>query len=145
MSRIMSDQSNALQLEIEFIFREIFDTNAQQKAIAAYSRFHIAYGASLLTRQGLNMATVLDNRLDLEAIEFFLRTQYPGNLLTCKLWACAYLYEAQEGVAPRGRIQAPLGRGASPIQCLVILCWHGFRSAWKWLKGGLQVNWYRLL
>jgi hypothetical protein len=91
------------------------------------------------------MTKVLHRRLDVEAIEFFLRTRYPGNLLTCKLWACAYLYEAQEGVAPRGRIQVRLGRLTSPLLCLGILTWFGVRSAVKWLKGGLQVYWHHLL
>jgi hypothetical protein len=145
MPRIAPGQSDTLHLEIAFIFREIFDVNAQQEAIAAYSCFHTVYGASLLTRKGVNMTKVLNRRLDVEAIEFFLRTRYPGNLLTCKLWACAYLYEAQEGVAPRGRIQVRLGRLTSPLLCLVMLTWFGGRSALKWLKGGLQVYWHHLL
>jgi hypothetical protein len=145
MSRIAPGQSDTLQSEIAFIFHEIFDANAQQEAIAAYSCFHTVYGASLSTRKDVNMTKVLNRRLDVEAIEFFLRTRYPGNLLTCKLWACAYLYEAQEGVAPRGRIRARSGRITSPVLCLVILAWFGFRSAVKWLKGGLQVYWHHLL
>ena len=145
MSRIAPGQSDTLQLEIAFIFREIFDVNAQQQAIAAYSCFHTVYHASLSTRKAVNMTKVLNRRLDLEAIEFFLRTLYPRNLLTCKLWACAYLYEAQEGVAPRGRIQARLGRITSPLPCLGILAWFGFRSVVKLLKGGFQVYRHHLL
>jgi len=60
-------------LEIAFIFREIFDVNAEQEAIAAYSYFHTVYRASLSTRKAVNMTTVLNRRLDVEAIEFFLR------------------------------------------------------------------------
>lgn len=145
MARIAPGQSHTLQLEIAFIFREIFDVNAEQEAIAAYSYFHTVYGASLSTRKAVNMTTVLNRRLDVEAIEFFLRTCYPRNVLTCKLWACAYLYEAQEGVAPRGRSRVRLGRTTSPLLCLVILAWFGFRSAVKWLKGGLQVYRHHLL
>ena len=145
MSRIAPGQSHILQLEIAFIFREIFDVNAQQQAIAAYSYFHTVYGASLSTRKAVNMTKVLNRRLDVEAIEFFLRTRYPRNLLTCKLWACAYLYEAQEGLAPRGRIRVRLDRATSPLLCLVILAWFGFRSAVKWLKGGFQVYRHHLL
>ena len=145
MSRIAPGQSDTLQLEIEFIFREIFDVIPQQEAIAAYSCFHTVYGASLSTRKAVNMTKVLNRRLDVEAIEYFLRTRYPGNLLTCKLWACAYLYEAQERVAPRGRIQVRLDRISSPLPCLFILAWFGFRSAVKWVKGGLQVYRHHLL
>jgi hypothetical protein len=145
MSRIEPEQSHNLQLEIEFIFREIFDVIPQQEAIAAYSCFHTVYRGSLSTRKAVNMTKILSRRLDVEAIEFFLRTRYRGNLLTCKLWACAYLYEAQEGIPPRGRIQAQLGRVNSPALCLMVLAWFGFRSAVKWLKGGLQVCWHHLL
>jgi|SRR5205823_13136322 len=145
MSRIAPGQSHILQLEIAFIFREIFDVNAQQQAIAAYSYFHTVYGASLSTRKAVNMTKVLHRRLDVEAIEFFLRTRFPGNLLTCKLWACAYLYEAQEGVAPHGRIHIRLSRTTTPLLCLVTLVWLGFRSAVKWLKGGFQVYRHHLL
>jgi len=145
MSRIAPGQSHTLQLEIAFIFREIFDVNAEKEAVAAYSSFHTVYGASLSTRKAVNMTKVLNRRLDVEAIEFFLRTRYPDNLLTCKLWACAYLYEAQEGVAPRGRSRVQLGRTTSPLICLMILAWFGFCSAVKWLKGGLQVYRHHLL
>jgi hypothetical protein len=145
MSKIAPGQSDPLQLEIAFIFREIFDVDAQQEAIAAYSCFHTVYGASLSTRKGVNMTKILNRLLDVEAIEFFLRTRYPGNVLTCKLWACAYLYEAQEGVPPRGRMQVRLRRITNPVLCLVILVWFGFRSALKWLKGGFQVYKHHLL
>jgi len=64
MSKIAPGQSDPLQLEIAFIFREIFDVDAQQEAIAAYSCFHTVYGASLSTRKGVNMTKILNRLLD---------------------------------------------------------------------------------
>jgi hypothetical protein len=134
-----------LESEIDFIFSRIFGARAQPKSRSAYRTFHIIYGPSLLARQKVDMFKVLSRGLDLEAVEFFVRTRYPGNQLTCKLWACAYLYEAQEGGPPRGRCPVQPDRTIGVFACLLMLAWFGLHSAVQWSKGAFQTYRHQLL
>jgi hypothetical protein len=145
MSEILPESPTILESEIELIFNTIFGAIAQPNARTAYRKFHIIYRQSLLVRKNVNMVKLLSSGLDIEAVEFFLRTRYPGNLLTCKLWACAYLYEAQEGKSPSGRTLIQPDRVTGGVVCLLILGWFGFHSAAKWLKGAFQTYWHGLL
>lgn len=145
MSESPPEPPTVLESEVDFIFSKIFGANPQPTSRIAYSKFHIIYGPSLLARKRIDMVKVVSRGLDLEAVEFFLRTRYPGNQLTCKLWACAYLYEAQEGRPPRGRSPAQTDRMTGAISCLLMLTWFGLRSAGHWLKGAFQTYRHELV
>ena len=109
MSKAGSASSDSLEREIICIFREIFHVTPEPDAIAGYLRFHTVYGPSLRRRKYVDVKKIISKQLDLEAIELFLRYCYPGNLLTSKLWVCAYLYEAQQGPPPSERSREYLG------------------------------------
>jgi hypothetical protein len=145
MPKMVVDPSYLLEKEIRVIFDEIFGFSPQPQSIAAYLQFHIVYGQALLKRKGVDLNKVVSKHLDVEAVEFFLRTRFPGNLLTCKVWACAYFCEAQKGVTPSGRSRARLDSVKSPLICLLMLGWFGLRSGAKWLKGAFQVYRHRLV
>jgi hypothetical protein len=145
MSERSLEPATVLESEVDFIFSKIFGANAQPASRVAYGKFHIIYGPSLLARKRVDMVKVVSRGLDLEAVEFFLRTRYPGNQLTCKVWACTYLYEAQEGRLPRRRGPAQTDRMTGAISCLLMLTWFGLRSAVHWLKGAFQTYRHELL
>ena len=145
MSKAGSAASDSLEREIISIFNEIFHVTPEPDAIAGYLRFHTLYGPSLLRRKYVDTTKIISKQLDLEAIELFLRHCYPGNLLTCKLWVCAYLCEAQQGVPPSGRSRSMWNFVQSPVMCLFMLGWFGVRDSTKWLKGSFQVYRHRLI
>jgi hypothetical protein len=145
MSKAGSAASDSLEREINSIFNEIFHVPPKPYAIASYLRFHTVYGPSLRRRKYVDITKIISKNLDLEAIELFLRHCYPGNLLTCKLWVCAYLCEAQQGAPPSGRRRGSWDFVQSPLMCLLMLGWFAIRDSTKWFKGSLQVYRHRLI
>jgi hypothetical protein len=145
MPKARSASSDSLETEIISIFNELFHVPPEPDAIAGYLRFHTVYGPSLRHRKYVDVTKIISKQLDLEAIELFLRYCYPGNLLTCKLWACAYLCEAQQGAPPPGRSRGTWDFVQSPLMCLFMLGWFGIRDSTKWLKGSFQLYRHHLI
>lgn len=134
----------SLQSEVKYIFANILGVTPQDLTVSRYERFHQIYGADLAACRQVSLGRLIERRLDVEAIEFFLRTRDPGNLLSRKLWACSYLYDAEAG-ALLPQAGAAQGVDTPPFSCALLLVWFGIRSGWKWVKGITQVYWYRLI
>jgi hypothetical protein len=144
-SVVNSVLADDLKSEIRFFFSEIFKLTPREETITLYLRFHSTYRTDLLRKKQIQVKKIMARDLDLEAIEYFLRFRYPRNVVSSKLWLCAYLCEAQEGAVPASDYQNGIRLNTSPFHCLVILGWFALRSSMKWLKGGMQTYWHRLL
>lgn len=117
-----------LNLEVETLFRALFDTPPSEKVFELYSQFHVANACRFADSDRSRMALIISKRLDVEALEIFLRHRWP--VLSLKMATLVYFAEAIEQHAkifePRSR------RTAFAILRLML---EVFRSGQKYLKG----------
>ena len=139
-----AETSDLRDIEVQYLCRRIFGVEPSRATICRYAQFHEIYGTSLLTEKQVDVALLVDRKLDAEAIEFFLRTRQRKNTLTSKIWACAYFLEVQvvEDAASVPRLKPRKDRSA--VTVILMLGWLSLRTAVKWVKGGIAVYRYNL-
>jgi hypothetical protein len=139
-----AETSDLRQIEVQYLCRRIFGVEPSSATIRRYAQFHEIYARSLLTEKQVDVALLVDRKLDAEAIEFFLRTRQHKNTLTSKIWACAYFLEVQvvEDAASVPRLKPQ--KDTSSLTVILMLGWLSLRTAVKWVKGSIAVYRYNL-
>jgi hypothetical protein len=123
-----------LEREVDYFHRRLFGREApaevRERYVAAHRHLPVARGTG-----AVDIGRIVALGLDPEAIEFRLRRRDPGNLLSRKFRILIYLVEIRPECYPL----VVREKGSLP-GALFLLLHHGCRSAWKLLKGYLQVR-----
>ncbi len=88
----------------------------------------------------VNMHAIIAKRLDVEAIEFWLRVCRGRNRLGQKIQIMCYLAELDQA-----NYHAWVAARPAPLRAWSCMAWHGARSAWKFVKGAFLVRHHCLL
>src|SRR5262245_31440698 len=127
-----------LTAEARYLHAALFAQPADPSVVERYVDAHrLLFAAEPPSRL---VATILDRRLDAEAIEYALRRRRAGAELTRKLQILSYLAEV------RGAYEREfLNRRARRPAAMLALAAAALRSAWKLVKGELLVRRHGLL
>jgi hypothetical protein len=139
-----AETSDLRHVEVQYLCRRIFGVEPSNATMCRYAQFHDIYRISLLSQRQVDVALLVDRKLDAEAIEFFLRSRQRKNTLTSKIWACAYFLEVQAVEDPASVSRVGRHKNNSAVTVTLMLGWLGLRTAFKWVKGGLAVYRYNL-
>jgi hypothetical protein len=138
------ETSDLRRVEIQYLCRTIFGVEPSSATVCRYVQFHDIYRTSLLTQKQIDVALLVGRKLDAEAIEFFLRTRQRRNVLTSKIWACAYFLEVQAVEDPASVPRLKRRKSNSAVTVMLTLGRLSLRTALKWVKGGLSIYHYNL-
>jgi hypothetical protein len=127
-----SREESILAEEAEYIHQALFDAPAPRSIIESYVAAHAHYCVS--DQQSAAMKTILQRRLDVEAIEFASRRTRTA--VTKKVQIVLFLIEA------RSDYQRFLfkDRSTSPLRSFFALAGVTLRSAYKFIKGKLLIQ-----
>lgn len=130
-------QDNFLK-EIEYIFESLFaDKKLPEEVKNQYIKF-----CSELPVDGpqVDMNMIVKHRLDVEAIEFYLRIKFRNNVLTKKIHAVLYLVEVRGEFFDEFHVEKN-----SLISGFFSLVFYTVRSIYKFFKGKIQVKFYGII
>ncbi len=128
-----------LAIEADYLCSFLFGRRATSNMKVRYVNAHTVL--SELNRQdsGGLMRTIVDQGLDLEAVEFALRRKEP--VIGWKVHLLVYLAECE----PDNLHSFVNTRRTPPTAVLTCLVGEGFRSIWKYFKGWLLVRRHKLV
>jgi hypothetical protein len=92
------------------------------------------------TESVVNIHKIIEKKLDVEAIEFFLRLKNRNNLLTQKLHALTYLVEVRKDFYEDFYLEKD-----SFFRGFLSLVYFTLRSIFKFIKGSAQVKIYGII
>src|SRR6266850_610748 len=127
-----------LAAEARYLHAALFSQPADPAIVERYLDAH----RLLFPREPASplMTTIVERRLDAEAIEYALRRRKAGRELTRKLQILSYLAEVRAAYEPEF-----LNRTARRGRAIVALAAAALRSLWKLLKGEILVRRHGLL
>ena len=137
---MLSDQAaqESFLREIEYIFESLF---AGKHLPQDVKNHYIEFNAGLMKEgPAIDMQTILKYKLDIEAIEFYLRIKFRNNVLTKKLHGLLYLIEVKGDFFDDFHVEKN-----SLVTGFLNLSFYTVRSIYKFLKGQMLVKFYGII
>lgn len=130
-----------LNKEIEYINSSLFDGGLSPDIVSNYLDAQSYVFCSPLSSEQENLIIkIVTNKLDIEAIEYFLRLKKNNNILTKKLHILSYLIESN-----RDYNALFINDKNKFVTGFMVLVYYSFRSCFLLLKGFYQCKRYQLV
>jgi hypothetical protein len=122
-----------LEKEAQYICEKMFNgKKLSQDSVENYVHFN---KLNFKTNQEIDINSIVDKKLDIEAIEFYLRLQKRNNVLTQKVHALIYLIEIQKDFYYDFYVKKD-----SFLVGFTNLVYYTIRSIYKLIKGFMLVR-----
>ncbi len=133
-----SPKEENLTREVEYIFKNLFPKKELTQDIKIQ---YTLFGNKLCnTGNNVKIRKIIDHKLDVEAIEFFLRIRDRENILTQKIHALIYLIEVKKDFYDEFYVEKDF-----LLKGLFTLIYFTLRSIYKFFKGFIQVRLYGII
>ncbi|MCC6805856.1 MAG: hypothetical protein IT381_00415 [Deltaproteobacteria bacterium] len=128
---------STLAEEGRYLARFLFAAPLAEAVIDHYVAAHVHLFTGAITRP-VDVAKIVERRLDAEAVELVLRRRDPMNALSQKMQILVYVAEARRELYPLF-----VSEHARPFTAFVRLAWGVVRAAYKLVKGRYLLSAHR--